>query len=101
MYYCQDANVYEKVTSVISWNCPPRITSSPPPIPDSAPMVLGSSDGRLVTASPDNPATLDSLCTMVSVLYEATLDLGVPKQYAAQGRTAGTAEALYLMQESW
>ena len=22
MYYCQDANMYEKVTSVISWNCP-------------------------------------------------------------------------------
>ena len=22
MYYCQDANTYEKVTSVISWNCP-------------------------------------------------------------------------------
>ena len=22
MYYCQDANIYEKVTSVISWNCP-------------------------------------------------------------------------------
>ena len=23
MYCCQDANMYEKVTSVISWNCPP------------------------------------------------------------------------------
>ena len=22
MYYCQDANIYEKVTSVIPWNCP-------------------------------------------------------------------------------
>ena len=22
MYCCQDANMYEKVTSVISWNCP-------------------------------------------------------------------------------
>ena len=22
MYYCQDADMYEKVTSVISWNCP-------------------------------------------------------------------------------
>ena len=22
MYYRQDANMYEKVTSVISWNCP-------------------------------------------------------------------------------
>ena len=22
MYYCQDANIYEKVTSIISWNCP-------------------------------------------------------------------------------
>ena len=22
MYYSQDANIYEKVTSVISWNCP-------------------------------------------------------------------------------
>ena len=28
MYYCQDANMYEKVTSVISWNCPP-VTFSP------------------------------------------------------------------------
>ena len=27
MYYCQDANIYEKVTSVISWNCPNTETS--------------------------------------------------------------------------
>ena len=24
MYYCQDATMYEKVTSVISWKCPPQ-----------------------------------------------------------------------------
>ena len=30
MYYCQDANMYEKVTSVISWNCPSQENANSP-----------------------------------------------------------------------